>query len=352
MARKGLVQKAFYFEGKRYYATGKTEVEALVKKEKMLKELQERTRTIRNSVLVKDWAMFCAETYKSHLAPRSYKNYVSRLNNGIIKYLGDMQVKNVRPLHCQEFMNRMSGKSDYMIKQAHQSMKFIFDRAVQNNLIPKSPVVGTTKPKGSKTFRRSLTPYEQSVFLSVADDYRIFELIYHTGARPAEAANIQGFDISLMDGNPIVHIRGTKTENSDRYVPISFEFYNKIKNTEPFAYVATNNAGNQYKEQSIRRAWSSICRKMNIAMGCRVYRNQLIPPYPLDEALVPYCLRHTFCTNLQKKGIDIRTAQYLMGHSDIKMTANIYTHADNETISAAAKILNGGTDGGTNAQIR
>ena len=82
-------------------------------------------------------------------------------------------------------------------------------------------------------------------------------------------------------------------------------------------------------------------REMNIAMGCALYRNRLMPPYPLAEDLVPYCFRHTFCTNLQKKGVDIRTAQYLMGHSDIRMTANIYTHADEETILSAANLLCG-----------
>ena len=78
---------------------------------------------------------------------------------------------------------------------------------------------------------------------------------------------------------------------------------------------------------------------MNISMGCRVYRNQLIPPLALADDFVPYDLRHTYCTDLQKKGVDIRTAQYLMGHADIKMTANIYTHADNSTVISAAKLL-------------
>ena len=71
-----------------------------------------------------------------------------------------------------------------------------------------------------------------------------------------------------------------------------------------------------------------------------MYRNQLIPPYPLADDFVPYDLRHTYCTDLQKKGIDIRTAQYLMGHSDISLTANIYTHADNSTILETAKLIN------------
>ena len=72
-----------------------------------------------------------------------------------------------------------------------------------------------------------------------------------------------------------------------------------------------------------------------------MYRNQLIPPYPLANDLCAYCLRHTFCTNLQKKGVDLRTAQYFMGHESIEMTANIYTHVDFEIIGAAAKQMSG-----------
>lgn len=44
-------------------------------------------------------------------------------------------------------------------------------------------------------------------------------------------------------------------------------------------------------------------REMNIALGCRVYRNELLSPFPLAEDFVPYCLRHTYCTDLQKKAL-------------------------------------------------
>lgn len=75
-------------------------------------------------------------------------------------------------------------------------------------------------------------------------------------------------------------------------------------------------------------------------MGCQVYRNQLLEPLPLAEDFRPYLFRHTYCTNLQKKGVDVRTAQALMGHADITETANIYTHSDNSLIVQAAEIIN------------
>ena len=41
-------------------------------------------------------------------------------------------------------------------------------------------------------------------------------------------------------------------------------------------------------------------------------------------------LRHTFCTMLYNSGVDVKTAAYLMGHADIRVTMAIYTHLSNE----------------------
>ena len=74
-------------------------------------------------------------------------------------------------------------------------------------------------------------------------------------------------------------------------------------------------------------------------MGCKLHRNALMPPYPLADDFVPYCLRHTYCTDLCKAGIDVRTAQKLMGHANISVTADIYTHIDMNDIKKAANLI-------------
>ena len=138
---------------------------------------------------------------------------------------------------------------------------------------------------------------------------------------------------------PLLHIRGTKTSNANRIVPLDISFYETIKDVKKGNLIAPNNAGNKHNQNSYKRAWDNLCREMNIELGCKVYRNKLIPPLPLAEDLSPYCLRHTYCTNLQKKGIDIRVAQKLMGHSDITLTANIYTHIDTSEIVKVAHLM-------------
>lgn len=60
----------------------------------------------------------------------------------------------------------------------------------------------------------------------------------------------------------------------------------------------------------------------------------------LAPDLVPYCLRHSFCTDLQDHGVPINVAKYLMGHADIQTTANIYTNTTEQVIDEAAKKIN------------
>ena len=50
-----------------------------------------------------------------------------------------------------------------------------------------------------------------------------------------------------------------------------------------------------------------------------IYREQL----PL---ITPHVCRHTYCSNMAKSGMNPKTLQYLMGHSDIGVTLNTYTH--------------------------
>ena len=53
-----------------------------------------------------------------------------------------------------------------------------------------------------------------------------------------------------------------------------------------------------------------------------------------------------------KRGIDIRTAQYLMGHADIKMTANIYTHIDVEQLLDEYDMINGAISCGVKTEAQ
>ena len=80
---------------------------------------------------------------------------------------------------------------------------------------------------------------------------------------------------------------------------------------------------------------------MNIELGCRMYRNKLMEPYPVQEPLRLYDLRHTYCTNLEKQGVPISIASRLMGHANIQITSAIYTHDSEESLEKARELING-----------
>ena len=88
-------------------------------------------------------------------------------------------------------------------------------------------------------------------------------------------------------------------------------------------------------------AWHSFMREMDIAAGAKTYRNKIII-HAIDQDLIPYRLRHTYATNLAELGVDLKTAPYLLGHSDISVTANINTHVTNKMIDSAKEKINCG----------
>lgn len=337
------ITKTFTFDGKCYYVRGKTEAEAYEKRALMRASFESGKKVVASNMTVEAWAIKCIEIYKTAAKENTRKSFWDTAQRYILSQIGNMPIKNVKPIHCQNVINGVSHLSQYIIDQTNIAMNFIFNRAVQNKLILENPAAYLVKPKGTKKKRRALTSEEEATFLkAVSSDSRflLFELMYHCGCRPGEAIAALGSDICDIDDVHLLHIRGTKTENADRFVPIPDIFYVKIKHTPKTANIAVNNTGKKFNSSSYKRAWKSLKREMNIIMGCKIYRNQLIPPLPLAEDLVPYNFRHTYCTNLQKKEVDLRDAQYLMGHADVKMTANIYTHNDQSSAIGVAKKLN------------
>lgn len=56
---------------------------------------------------------------------------------------------------------------------------------------------------------------------------------------------------------------------------------------------------------------------------CEKYNEENIIPLP---RITPHVFRHTFCINMANAGIDLKSLQYLMGHSDASVTLNVYIH--------------------------
>lgn len=337
------VRHTFTYNGKRHDIRGNSEKEVALKIRKLIEKLDAEAGVVQSNITVAEYALHCYETYRRpSVKPLTYDKYMQKLNANVIRYIGDMRVKDVRRINCQQILNNLAGKSKYHISQTAQMLRFIFSQAVIDGLIKDSPADAIIIPAGTYRSRRALTEDEERVFLEVAlkdPKYNIFLISFYCGCRPSEARSCIGSDIVQIQGRNMLHIRGTKNKSSDRFVPLHDNLYDRICKTPQDRPICPNEAGNIHNEKSYQRSWKSLKRDMNISMGASLYRNQLVGDLPLADDLTPYCLRHTYCTNLQRYGVDIRTAQRLMGHSDITMTANIYTHVDMSQIILAADLM-------------
>ena len=312
-------------------------------------ELEHDRSVVSSRMIFREWVSQCIETYKTNLADSTKLRFEQRVRHSILPEIGDMLLQAIKPIHIQQTMNKQSGKSKTQVNEIYYALRFFFRHAYENHLIKEDPTEHLVKPKRkASSHRRALTAKERETVLTIAKTdrrYYLYLLMLLCGCRPSEAAEAMGKDIVQLEGVWMLHIRGTKTASSDRYVPIPLQLYSLIKDTPKLEYIVQNSNDKKINQDARRKIWKSFKRQLNIAMGCKVYRNQLLPPYPLAPDLVPYCFRHEYCTNLARNGIDIRVAQKLMGHASIQMTANIYTNLNNSDIVEVAHILDGSHQG-------
>ena len=334
------IRKTFTHNGRRYEVSAKSEKELLRKMIDKKIRLEKEQPTSGGNTLLRDWYQIAFASYKPNVSDRYMNQCLVRFKKHVISEIGSHPLNRITPLMLQAILNQQKGKSRSHITKLHQDIFFVFDAARRNHMISVNPAADLVRPIGTNHKRRSITEEERMHLLAVIPSdprFIFFELMLYCGCRPGEAAEVKYDDVSLIDDVPFLHIRGTKTANSDRMVPIPKELRPKLLQAGAKGYIARTAAGSRHSESSYKRMVAALERAMNISMGAKVYRNQLIGPLPLAEDFVPYLLRHTYCTDLKKKGVDVRIAKDLMGHADIKTTANIYDHSDGDTLLLAAR---------------
>ena len=123
-------------------------------------------------------------------------------------------------------------------------------------------------------------------------------------------------------------IGDTKTESSRRYVPMSPEVASCFKRIierrgkpkrEPMVdgrtgFLFLDKKGEPTTALHWEHYFQHILHKYN-----SIYKVQL-------PKITPHVCRDTFCSNMAKSGMNPKTLQYIMGHSDISVTLNTYTH--------------------------
>lgn len=224
-----------------------------------------------------------------------------------------------------------------------------FQMAVDDDLIRKNPFefqLATVVVNDSVT-REAITRKQQREFLRFIKEDKHFSkyydgiyILFYTGLRVSEFVGLTINDIEFdkerikvdhqlqRTRNMEYEILTPKTEKGERYVPMQKDvadcFRRIIQNRkhpkiEPmidgysgFLFLDKNDmpmVALHWEKyfQHIREKYNSIYK---VQMPC----------------ITPHVCRHTFCSNMAKSGMNPKTLQYIMGHSDIGVTLNTYTH--------------------------
>ncbi len=228
-----------------------------------------------------------------------------------------------------------------------------FQMAVDDDLLNKNPFefqLATVVVNDSVT-REAISRKQERQFLEfVKNDkhfckyYEGIFILFKTGMRISEFVGLTISDLDMKNRKITIDhqlqrtrdmkyvIEDTKTSCGVREIPMTDEVYECFKTilenrqkpkVEPiiggksgFLYLDKN--GMPMVALHWEKYFQHIREKYN-----SIYKVQM-------PKITPHVCRHTFCSNMAKSGMNPKTLQYIMGHSDIGVTLNTYTHVQYE----------------------
>ena len=100
--------------------------------------------------------------------------------------------------------------------------------------------------------------------------------------------------------------------------------------------------GLPHTETSMKQMWRSFKQALDLDMGAQMAGGAIDPETSVvADDLTPYCLRHTYATDLQSADVPINVTKDFLGHKSIAMTSQIYTHLSVDAFAdASLKVIN------------
>lgn len=299
-----------------------------------------------------------------HSTEAGYKTVINLLKKDLF---GSKRIDKVKLSDAKAWLIKLQqedGKGYSSIHSIRGVLRPAFQMAENDDLIRKNPFefeLATVIVNDSVT-REAITKKQQREYLRFVKEDKHFcryydgiYILFNTGLRISEFCGLTVSDIDftkkrinidhqlIRTSNMQYIIEDPKTESGERYVPMSDEvsecFRRFIKRRiklqkEPnidgysgFLFLDKNNM------PMVALHWEKYMQHIREKYN-KIYRL----PMPV---ITPHVCRHTFCSNMAKRGMNPKTLQYIMGHSDISVTLNTYTHIKIEDAEKELKRLNG-----------
>ena len=252
---------------------------------------------------------------------------------------------------------QQDGKHYSTVKTVRGVLRPAFQMAVDDDLLSKNPfafeLAGVVV--NDSVTREAITRDQMNKFLRFVHDdncyckyYEAVYILFHTGMRISEFCGLTIRDIDFQNhlinidhqllrlGDMTLIIQETKTRSGTRKIPMTkdvercFLAIIEDRPTPPYEQMVDGHSGFLFLDEKglplVSLHWQHRFKSM-VNRYNDIYRVQM-------PSITPHVCRHTYCSNMAKAGMNPKTLQYLMGHSDISVTLNTYTHLGLEDAQA------------------
>lgn len=330
----------------------RTKKEAQVAANKLEQELLNGTSITNSNITFNETFAQWFSNHSKTIKPSTKKSIESKFKKHILPRFGKLKINEITRPYCQQMINEIaeSIKSVNDIKiQANQVFKY----AVKMDIIQKNPLEYVSIPKQQKDLidegtheieRNYWKKDEVKRFLSITKeelslrDHTLFHLLIYTGARKGELLALNWDDINFETGSirltkTLFHDEGkfifqtSKTKESKRLISLDTKTLSLLKKWRVEQIQANlANAGVSKEDKVIfTRDDGSPMRLayLNDKLSALIKKHKL-------HGVTIHGLRHTHASLLFEAGASIKEVQERLGHSDIQMTMNIYTHVTDD----------------------
>ena len=335
--KDGRWTKAISIKGKRvyFYSTEKTEKAAERDFNRQMMEYSERCE---RGDLFKNVAAAWEKEYLERVPYHNYRKCGMKAYERAVETFGMCRIKEITAREIDALLKKLIAQQHGKASVATQKsiINMIFKYAILNDLCDSNPVEVIRLPSYLQKGKRELpTTEEMREINKHSEGFDLFPFfLLNTGFRPSEALalRIENFDFDrsiirpthhvIHDGNSPLYEPVLKTDAAAREVLMLDRVRAVLpKSFKGFLFSMDGDGEKPLTRKAYVKRWEKYCKKYN-----------------LD--ITPYQLRHGYATMLFEAGIDLKDAQELMGHSDIRITQNIYTHIRKERSEETKRKLN------------
>ena len=312
--------------------------------EKWIKEKQSQIDAglsfMGTQITVKDYLQEWLKTIQSSVRPKTIEQYIQIVNQHITPAVGMIKLSDLRPDHVQSFYNAKlrNGASSRTVGLIHAVFHRALHQALKLGLIIRNPTDAVTRPKLQRMEMHAFDDSQARNLLLTARGSRIevlLNLAISTGLREGELLGLKWGDLDWNARK--LHIQRQahrikfeglvfsppKTNAGRRAITLGKGMIDKLREQAKIVKTMREFAGDRWEENDL--IFPNVHGKIQDPANLLKIFKELLVEAGLPEIRF-HDLRHTAATLMLQQGIHPKVVQERLGHSDISLTLNTYSH--------------------------